>query len=142
MYPLRAVQKFQNGRFDQTGRQRCRKPPGVRPACSIWSEMAVGSRIASLWVLGETWAVGTCILTMGNVLLAPNPPFPNWSSSTLSGDGVTNPGMYTLSSFHSGGGNILMTDGSVRFLKSNACLMTVWALGSRNGGEVFSADSY
>jgi hypothetical protein len=35
-----------------------------------------------------------------------------------------------------------MTDGSVKFLKDSTSLQAMWALGSRAGGEVISADSY
>jgi len=52
------------------------------------------------------------------------------------------PGMYNLSSYHPGGANVAMCDGSVRFLKSTTSLVTIWGLGSRNGGEVISSDSY
>ena len=46
------------------------------------------------------------------------------------------------SSFHPGGVNVLLMDGSVRFVKSGISL-TVWqALGTRAGGEVISADAY
>jgi prepilin-type processing-associated H-X9-DG protein len=50
--------------------------------------------------------------------------------------------MYTLSSFHPGGANVLMADGSVKFLKDSTNRMTVWALGSRDQGEIISADAY
>jgi prepilin-type N-terminal cleavage/methylation domain-containing protein/prepilin-type processing-associated H-X9-DG protein len=45
-------------------------------------------------------------------------------------------------SMHPGGANFLFADGSVHFLKQNISLPTYCALGSRNGGEVVSADSY
>jgi hypothetical protein len=35
-----------------------------------------------------------------------------------------------------------MADGSVRFLKDSVNLQTGWALGSRDQGEVLSADSF
>ncbi len=45
-------------------------------------------------------------------------------------------------SYHPGGVNVAMADGSVRFAKSTVAF-TVWrALGTRSGGEVISADSY
>jgi prepilin-type processing-associated H-X9-DG protein len=50
--------------------------------------------------------------------------------------------MATLSSYHPGGANVLLADGSVRFLKDSTNLMTVWALGSRAQGEVVDASSY
>jgi prepilin-type N-terminal cleavage/methylation domain-containing protein/prepilin-type processing-associated H-X9-DG protein len=45
------------------------------------------------------------------------------------------------SSFHSGGANILLMDGSVRFVKSEIALETWNALGTRGGGETISADA-
>lgn len=45
-------------------------------------------------------------------------------------------------SYHSGGVNVLMTDGSVRFIKSTIAIQTYWALGSRAIGEVMTADAY
>jgi len=42
---------------------------------------------------------------------------------------------------HSGGVNVGMGDGSVRFVKDTVGLQAWWALGSRNGGEVISSDA-
>jgi len=46
------------------------------------------------------------------------------------------------SSFHSGGVNLLMADGSVRFVKDSVSLPAWRALGTMSGGEVISSDSY
>ena len=46
------------------------------------------------------------------------------------------------SSFHPGGANVLLLDGSVRFVKSSVSLATWNALGTRSGGEVISADAF
>ncbi|RUL83322.1 DUF1559 domain-containing protein [Tautonia sociabilis] len=43
---------------------------------------------------------------------------------------------------HPGGANFLFADGSVKFVKNNINIVTYCALGSRNGGEVVSADQY
>jgi prepilin-type N-terminal cleavage/methylation domain-containing protein/prepilin-type processing-associated H-X9-DG protein len=43
---------------------------------------------------------------------------------------------------HPGGANFLFADGSVHFLKQTISMQTYCALGSRNGGEVLSSDSY
>ena len=52
-------------------------------------------------------------------------------------------GQYSnATSAHPGGANIMMGDGSVRFVKDSINIQTWWALGTRNGGEVVSADSY
>jgi prepilin-type N-terminal cleavage/methylation domain-containing protein/prepilin-type processing-associated H-X9-DG protein len=44
-------------------------------------------------------------------------------------------------SYHSGGGNLLMVDGSVRFLKQTMDLKVFSAYLSRSGGEVISSDA-
>jgi len=38
--------------------------------------------------------------------------------------------------------NVMMGDGSVRFIKDTVNLRTWWSLGTKDGGEVLSADSY
>jgi prepilin-type N-terminal cleavage/methylation domain-containing protein/prepilin-type processing-associated H-X9-DG protein len=50
--------------------------------------------------------------------------------------------MNTANSYHPGGVNVTLCDGSVRFVKDTVSLPTWRALGSRNGGEVISSDSY
>jgi prepilin-type N-terminal cleavage/methylation domain-containing protein/prepilin-type processing-associated H-X9-DG protein len=45
-------------------------------------------------------------------------------------------------SLHPGGGNFLFMDGSVRFIKTSVNLPTMWALCTRNNGEVISSDAY
>jgi prepilin-type N-terminal cleavage/methylation domain-containing protein len=43
---------------------------------------------------------------------------------------------------HLGGVSVCFGDGSVRFMKGSINVQTWWALGSRNGSEVVSADAY
>jgi prepilin-type processing-associated H-X9-DG protein len=47
-----------------------------------------------------------------------------------------------LYSFHSGGANILMGDGSVRLLSANTSLTTVCELLVPNDGYVLASDAY
>jgi len=47
-----------------------------------------------------------------------------------------------LFSFHPGGINVLMGDGSVRFLRDSVNLVTLRSLVTLRGGEVISSDSY
>jgi prepilin-type processing-associated H-X9-DG protein len=44
--------------------------------------------------------------------------------------------------FHPGDVNVMLADGSVRFMKSSIAMQTWWALGSRADGEVLTSDSY
>jgi prepilin-type processing-associated H-X9-DG protein len=46
------------------------------------------------------------------------------------------------SSYHPGGVNVGMLDGSVKFIKDTINPLTWWALATKAGGEVISADSY
>ncbi|MDR3634834.1 MAG: DUF1559 domain-containing protein [Isosphaeraceae bacterium] len=48
----------------------------------------------------------------------------------------------TANSRHPGGVNVTMADGSVRFFKSSVNLAAWRAVGTRNGGEVVSSDSF
>ncbi len=90
--------------------------------------------------LGENWAIGVSGYTMGNILLGPNPRYPNCSINTAGT--INNPGMFGMSSRHPGGANIVLSDGSVRFLKDSVNLQTAWKLGSRGGGEIISSDEF
>ncbi len=51
-------------------------------------------------------------------------------------------GTGALFSFHPGGLNVLLGDGSVRYVKDSVSLPTFAALVTRGGGEVVSADQY
>ena len=91
--------------------------------------------------LGRSWVEGQFGWTLGTTILPPNPNYPNCNMESWGGD-MDAPGMYNLSSYHPGGANVAMADGSVRFLKSTTNMTTIWALGSKAGNEVISADSY
>jgi prepilin-type processing-associated H-X9-DG protein len=91
--------------------------------------------------IGTDWAQGMYGYSLGNTLLPPNSRYPNCRTCSWQGDWDC-PGMYGMSSFHPGGGNVAFADGSVRFLKASTQMQIVWTLGSRAGGEVISSDSY
>jgi len=48
----------------------------------------------------------------------------------------------TAGSLHPGGVNVCFTDGSVKFIKDSISIPTWWAIGTRNQGELVSADQY
>lgn len=91
--------------------------------------------------IGRAWNQGMFGWTLGNTLLPPNSPYPNCRMCSWFGD-FDCPGTYGMSSYHPGGGNVAMADGSVRFLKTSTALPVVWALGTRDGNEAMSADAY
>jgi prepilin-type processing-associated H-X9-DG protein len=65
---------------------------------------------------------------------------PNTQSCAAGEDGPA-PGAHTASSRHPGSVNVLMCDGSVRSIKSTINIQTWWAVGTKSGNEVISADS-
>jgi prepilin-type N-terminal cleavage/methylation domain-containing protein/prepilin-type processing-associated H-X9-DG protein len=102
--------------------------------------IATASRGGHAVYTGQSWAYGIVAYTLGHVLQPPNPAYPSCSTN---GTGAgQNPGSVNMTSYHPGGANVLLTDGSVRFLKNSTNIQTIWALGSRAGGEVISADAY
>ena len=68
-----------------------------------------------------------------NAYLPPNSRVPD-----ISGHGR---GWMTARSLHPGGVNVVLGDGSVRFIRDTIDLATWRALATRGGGEVISADA-
>jgi len=112
-------------------------PAWLQQCADLWQ--SGGGRQAKTPTLGEGWAFGLVGYTQGNLVTAPNPKTPNCNAAA---SGIQNPGVFGLSSYHAGGANILLLDGSVRFLKDSTSASTVWALGSVRQGEIISADSF
>jgi prepilin-type N-terminal cleavage/methylation domain-containing protein/prepilin-type processing-associated H-X9-DG protein len=94
---------------------------------------------------GRTWITGYYTATRYNHLMPPNGISCVYNDvGATSMPSATNEGATasTASSRHSGGVNLLLADGSIRFIKNSVNIATWSALGSKNGGEVISADSY
>jgi prepilin-type N-terminal cleavage/methylation domain-containing protein/prepilin-type processing-associated H-X9-DG protein len=96
---------------------------------------------------GWLWAWGADSMTMFNTIVPPSSSQYNWGMCRFGCGGC---GTYSAdhsnytnaNSNHPGGANVLMGDGSVKFIKSTLALNVWWALGTRVGGEVLSADTY
>jgi prepilin-type N-terminal cleavage/methylation domain-containing protein/prepilin-type processing-associated H-X9-DG protein len=96
---------------------------------------------------GYYWAWGADAMTLFNTIVPPNSTQHQWGQcrfgcepcGTYSSD---HSNIVNATSGHPGGANFLLGDGSVRFLKSTIAMPTYWALGTRQGGEVISADQY
>ena len=104
------------------------------------TQAAATTRAGFTPILGEAWAFGLVGYTLGSTLMPPNAPYVNCSAGGPNVLGA--PGMFNMSSNHRGGANVLMGDGSVRFLKDSIATTVIWGLGTRSQGEIFSSDSY
>ncbi|MFO0909350.1 MAG: DUF1559 domain-containing protein [Isosphaeraceae bacterium] len=109
----------------------CKSLPATTTSASSY-------RSGQIWTIGHPWG------TIWNRYFHFGPPNmhacdtnPSTFSGLGGGQGVVPP-----TSNHPGGVNVCMTDGSVRFIKDTVNQSTWWALGTRGGGEVISADSY
>jgi prepilin-type N-terminal cleavage/methylation domain-containing protein/prepilin-type processing-associated H-X9-DG protein len=114
--------------------------PNVLSWLQTCSAMAGTARNLKTAQCGVNWSFTLPGVTLGNLILPPNPQLPY--CSTNAGGSLNSPGVWGMSSYHPGGANVVLCDGSVRFLKDSTNQSTVWALGSRNQGEVISSDSY
>jgi prepilin-type N-terminal cleavage/methylation domain-containing protein/prepilin-type processing-associated H-X9-DG protein len=103
--------------------------------------MTLTSRLGACWVIGDM----TC--STYNHVSGPNSRTCAGMPDTMGGMGgmgsMTNMAVQLPpSSYHPGGANVLMGDGSVRFVKDSISLPAWRALSTRNGGEVVSASDY
>jgi prepilin-type processing-associated H-X9-DG protein len=98
------------------------------------------------WLAGtdfsDGWAFSWYIATLYNHVAPPN--WKGWDcgfgSSLMDTPGEH--GIVSARSAHPGGVNVLLGDGSVKFVKDSVNTQTWRGLGTRNGGEVLSADAY
>jgi prepilin-type N-terminal cleavage/methylation domain-containing protein/prepilin-type processing-associated H-X9-DG protein len=115
----------------QTDYNNCNITGGVTPARVL---AATGGD----WPNGAAWWWGRSGQTRYNHVMPPN----TFNCSFGGDNGDSDDDALTASSRHSGGVNLLMMDGSVRFVKDSINRITWWAIATMAGGEVVSADSY
>jgi prepilin-type N-terminal cleavage/methylation domain-containing protein/prepilin-type processing-associated H-X9-DG protein len=90
------------------------------------------SKQGASWVMGEM-----CCTTYNHV----SPPNSTTCAGTPFPGNMANMAMdVPPSSYHANGVNVLLGDGSVRFVSNAVSLVTWQAAGSRNGGEVLGSD--
>ena len=87
---------------------------------------------------GAYWFLGVPPHTRYTHVMLPN----TWSCDYGVGGGQSIRGAHTASSRHPGGVNVLLCDGSVKFIKSSITKETWWAIGTMANGEVVSSDAY
>jgi hypothetical protein len=111
---------------------------GIAACDKAWQS---GTVAAASYARGQQWANGAMGYSLCNTVVTPNWNQDRWTQcSSLAAGGYD---QYSESdSFHAGGINTLVTDGSVKFIKDSINRTTWWALGTKANGEVLSADSY
>jgi prepilin-type processing-associated H-X9-DG protein len=89
---------------------------------------------------GQNWSHGSMAMSMFNTVVEPNGFNDTWShcGRNASSRAV----LSNADSYHAGGVNAAMGDGSVRFFKDSINRRVWWALGTRANGEVISSDSF
>ena len=86
---------------------------------------------------GSYWSSGRTLPgPLNSMLLTPNSP--NADCGGYPGQSA----MFAMRSRHPGGVNAVFADGSVHFVKDSVNQVTWWALGTKAGGEIVSADSF
>jgi prepilin-type N-terminal cleavage/methylation domain-containing protein/prepilin-type processing-associated H-X9-DG protein len=113
------------------GMQMCQGMAGTTTSNTGWLQ-------GFSWTLGFPWHIVVNRYTHYNTpnkLTCLNPADPGglWGGTS---------GIVTVSSNHPGGVNVCFADGSVRFVKDSVSAQSWWAIGTRNGGETLSSDSY
>jgi prepilin-type N-terminal cleavage/methylation domain-containing protein/prepilin-type processing-associated H-X9-DG protein len=93
-------------------------------------------------VSGNYWMRGGAADTLFNTVATPNSQVNPWAWCTDAPSQNNECEFSKAQSCHPGGVNILLADGSVRFVKDSINQATWWALGTKARGEVISADSY
>jgi prepilin-type N-terminal cleavage/methylation domain-containing protein/prepilin-type processing-associated H-X9-DG protein len=91
---------------------------------------------------GNRWGWGATTMTLFNTVAPPNSQPWNSCRNDCPGCGPDDSTFSNAQSNHSGGVNVLMADGSSRFIKNSISPQTWMALGTRGNGETISADSY
>jgi prepilin-type processing-associated H-X9-DG protein len=91
---------------------------------------------------GWYWCHGSQGQSLFNTVVTPNSTQYPWTSCAQKGQSFDASEFSNANSYHPGGVNALMADGSVRFIKDSVSPNTWWSLGTRSRGEVISADSF
>jgi prepilin-type processing-associated H-X9-DG protein len=92
---------------------------------------------------GYFWEIGAVGITLFNTVVTPNSKQHPWGACRGSQSAWPDNATYSnAQSMHPGGVNCLLGDGSVRFVKDSINQLNWYALGTRNSGEIVSADGY
>ena len=109
-------------------------------ACTAASK--TGSNLSN--AIGNRWGWGATAETLFNTVVTPNSALAGFNACRdgCGGCGPDDSLFSNASGYHSGGVNVLMGDGSCRFIKDSINMQTWMAIGTRANGETVSSDSY
>jgi prepilin-type N-terminal cleavage/methylation domain-containing protein/prepilin-type processing-associated H-X9-DG protein len=104
-------------------------------------------------IRGDIWSGNSRDANMYMAYTPPNSPIPdNLDSASLCqqvpgnppcvGGSGSSPDFNAARSYHSGGVNVLFSDGSVKFIKDSVNIYSWRAVSTKDGGEVIDASSY
>ncbi len=96
------------------------------------------------WETGRFWIAGDETFAIFTTIVPPSSNQYNWTSCRNGCSGCSPDGSSYINSnsLHSGGANVLLSDGSVRFVKSSVSMTTWMAIGTRANGEVVGSDQF
>ncbi len=106
-------------------------------ACSRATPNQTPRYVNSVEWSGGRWGDGNMFYTRYHSIFPPNQPSCNFGSDDWDGQVIV-----TATSRHPGGVNLLLADGSVRFVKNTIDLRIWQALATIAGGEITGADQY
>ncbi|MGC8640283.1 MAG: DUF1559 domain-containing protein [Isosphaeraceae bacterium] len=106
-------------------------------ACSHASPTQASRYVNSVEWSGGRWGDGCMFYTRYHSIFTPNQPSCNFGSDDYDGQVIA-----TATSRHPGGVNLLLADGSVRFVKNTIDLRIWQALATIAGGEITGAEQY
>jgi prepilin-type N-terminal cleavage/methylation domain-containing protein/prepilin-type processing-associated H-X9-DG protein len=90
---------------------------------------------------GDNWSHGAMAMSLFNTIAPPNLYNDSFAYCSRIGSGARSD-LSNADSWHPGGVNVTLADGSVRFIKDSINIQTWMSLGTRSNGEVISSDSY
>jgi prepilin-type processing-associated H-X9-DG protein len=111
---------------------------GLQACSQVWAKGSGGSLDTQR---GENWAHGCMAMTLFNTIATPNAYSDEWTHCSSIGSTAL-ADLSNADSYHPGGVNTLMLDGSVKFIKDSINWLTWWSLGTKGNGEVISASSF
>jgi prepilin-type N-terminal cleavage/methylation domain-containing protein/prepilin-type processing-associated H-X9-DG protein len=109
---------------------------------AVWTAVAAACQASTTYfedVKGQRWINFTC--GWGGCyshIQTPNKKACYYTDGNQHQDHV----VVGASSYHAGGVNVLLMDGSVKFVKDSINPVTWWAIATKAGGEVISSDAY